>query len=99
MGISILERQEHMPKQQIKPQPPPWASELSEKYQSGIAYTFILHGNVQDYIGGVAGQSLKQYLLASFATRDIVVYWNMESGFYLPTQEMRERFAEIVGIQ
>src|SRR5947199_10690194 len=82
-----------------KPQPPAWASELSEKYQSGISYAFILHGNVQDYVGGIPGQTLKSYLLASFGSRDIVVYWNMESGFYLPTQEMRQRFIDIVGIQ
>src|SRR5947208_12556840 len=78
---------------------PHWASELSEKYQSGIAYAFIVHGNVQDYIGGVPGQTLKSYLLSSFAPRDIVVYWNMESGFYLPTSEMRTRFIDIVGMQ
>jgi len=78
---------------------PYWASELSEKYQSGIAYAFIVHGNVQDYIGGVPGQTLKSYLLSSFASRDIVVYWNMESGFYLPTSDMRIRFIDIVGMQ
>jgi transitional endoplasmic reticulum ATPase len=97
---SHTERQEYMPKQKtVEPQAPPWASELSEKYQSGIAYAFILHGNVQDYIGGIAGQTLKNYLLASFAQREIVVYWNMESGFYLPAQEMRQQFADIVGLQ
>ncbi len=87
-----------MPKT-AKPQPPAWAQELSEKYQSGIAYAFVLHGNVQDYVGGIPGQTLKNYLLASFGTRDIVVYWNMESGFHLPTQDMRTRFAEITGMQ
>src|SRR5712692_10204849 len=79
-------------------QPPAWAAELAEKYQSGIAHAFILHGNVQDYIGGLPGQSLKNYLISSFGERDIVVNWNRAGGFSLPTADMRRKFAELTGI-
>jgi transitional endoplasmic reticulum ATPase len=82
--------------QQQESPPPAWAAELAIKYQSAIAHAFLLHGNVQDYVGGVAGQSLKSYLTASFGERDIIVSWNRASGFSLSTAEMRNKFAEIV---
>jgi SpoVK/Ycf46/Vps4 family AAA+-type ATPase len=79
-------------------QPPAWANELVIKYQSNIAHAFLLHGNVPDYVGGLAGQSLKNYLIESFSTRDIVVCWDRASGFTLPTAPMRQRFIDIAGI-
>ena len=79
-----------------KIQPPQWANELSVKYQSAIAHAFLLSGNVQDYVGGVPGQTLKGYLLSSFGERDVVVTWNRAMGFQLPTVEMRRLFAELV---
>src|SRR6266487_2752898 len=80
-----------------KHQPPPaWATELAVKYQSAIAHAFLLSGNVQDYVGGVPGQTLKNYLISSFGERDIVVSWNRATGFSLPTVEMRRTFASVV---
>ena len=79
-------------------QPPAWANELVIKYQSNIAHTFLVHGNVRDYVGGLAGQSLKNYLIESFSTRDLVVCWDRASGFSLPTAPMRQRFIDIAGI-
>jgi transitional endoplasmic reticulum ATPase len=84
-----------MPKAKLQ-SPPPWASELSIKYQSAIAHGFLLSGNVQDYVGGVPGQTLKSYLLSSFGERDVVVTWNRAQGFQLPTAEMRRLFVELV---
>src|SRR6266496_3613613 len=81
---------------QTENQPPAWAQELAVKYQAAIAHAFLIHGNVQDYVGGVAGQSLKSYLTGSFGERDLIVTWNRATGFHLPTAEMRQRFAEIV---
>jgi transitional endoplasmic reticulum ATPase len=77
---------------------PAWATMLSDKYRSGIAYTFMLHGNTQDYVAGIPGQTLRNYLLSSFKDRTITVYWNMESGFSFSHNDMRTRFAEIVGL-
>jgi SpoVK/Ycf46/Vps4 family AAA+-type ATPase len=78
--------------------PPEWGQEFSSRYLSGIAHAFLLHGNVQDYVGAVAGQTLKNYLLGSFAGRDVVVYWHRASGFYFPNNAMKKRFAEAVGL-
>ncbi len=77
---------------------PEWGQEFSSRYLSGIAHAFLLHGNVQDYVGAVAGQTLKNYLLGSFAGRDVVVYWHRASGFFFPTTAMKKRFAEVVGL-
>lgn len=78
--------------------PPKWADELAIKYQSNIAHAFLVHGNVPDYVGGLAGQTLKNYLIESFSSRDLVVCWDRASGFSLPTAPMRQRFVEIAGI-
>ncbi len=78
--------------------PPKWADELAIKYQSNIAHAFLIHGNVPDYVGGLAGQTLKNYLIESFASRDLVICWDRASGFSLPTAPMRQRFVEIAGI-
>jgi transitional endoplasmic reticulum ATPase len=76
---------------------PWWAQELAEKYQSGIAHAFLLHGNIQDYIS-VAGLTLKSYLAASFEKRTLVVSWDRATGFVLPTVAQRRFFAELAGI-
>ena len=64
----------------------------------GNCACFLLHGNVQDYVGGIAGQSLKNYLLASFGERDVEVYWHRAGGFFFPKAAMKKRFAEVVGL-
>ncbi len=78
--------------------PPAWANDLIVKYQSNIAHASLLHGNVQDYVGGLAGQSLKNYLIESFSSRDLVICWDRANGFTLPTAPMRQRFIDIAGI-
>ena len=78
--------------------PPAWANELAIKYQSNIAHAFLIHGNVPDYVGGLAGQTLKNYLIESFASRDLVICWDRASGFSLPTAKMRQTFVDIAGI-
>ncbi len=87
-----------MAKTKQKENAPTWAQEFSSRYLSGIAHTFLLHGNVQDYVAAIAGQTLKNYLLSSFSERDIVVYWHRASGFYFPNNAMKKRFTEAVGL-
>lgn len=79
-------------------QMPVWARELTEKYQSGLSHAFLLSGNTADYVGGQAGQTLKQYLTASFKGRDLVINWDRASGFSLPAPEQRKLFADMVGV-
>lgn len=76
---------------------PLWARELSEKYRSGVAHGFLLHGNIHDVIG-TSGQTPKSYLSASFGNRTLVVCWDRATGFTLPTAAQRRLFAELAGI-
>jgi len=76
--------------------PPPWGRELMEKFGAGVSHAFILHGNVQDYVAGIPGQNLRDYLISSLAGRDIIVVYNRASGFYFPLPAHRRRFAEVV---
>jgi transitional endoplasmic reticulum ATPase len=77
---------------------PAWGRELSARYNSGITHAFLLHGNVGDYVGGVSGQALRNYLMASFAKREIVVYWNRATGFIFAKQNMKQQFAVLCGL-
>lgn len=77
-------------------QAPTWAQELIVKYQSAIAHAFILHGNVQDYISGVPGMFLREYLIASFKNWDVIVSWNNGTGIHLPSPEQEKLFANLV---
>src|SRR5436305_14962845 len=80
------------------PAPTTWGQELSAKYNSGIMHAFLLHGNVGDYVAGVSGQSLRNFLMASFSKRECVVYWNRATGFLFAKPAMKRVFAEMAGL-
>lgn len=75
-----------------------WGQELSARYNAGIVHSFLLHGNIADYIGGVPGQTLRNYLLASFSKREVVIYWNRAVGFVFAKPAMKRLFAEMAGL-
>lgn len=77
---------------------PAWGRELSSRYNAGIVHAFLIHGNVGDYVGGQSGQTLRNYLLASFARREIVIYWNRATGFVFAKPAMKRQFAELAGL-
>jgi transitional endoplasmic reticulum ATPase len=83
-------------------EPPEWEQTLLAK---GILFqAFLLHGNLQDYPRGIAGASLRNYLMIEVvkqtAARDIVVYYDRWSGFrFLRPREMQRRFIEVTGLQ
>lgn len=60
--------------------------------------SILVHGNVQDYVGGLVGHTLKNYLISSFSERDLVVCGDRASGFTLPSAKMRQTFVEFAGI-
>lgn len=92
------------PKTQVVPQfdqPPEWEQALLAK--SAIFQALLLHGNLQDYPRGIAGASLRNYLMIEVvkqvAARDIVVYYDRWSGFkFLRPREMQRRFIEVTGL-
>jgi SpoVK/Ycf46/Vps4 family AAA+-type ATPase len=81
-----------------KNQAPAWGRELSNRYNAGIVHAFLIHGNVGDYVGGQPGQTLRNYLMASFGKREITVYWNRATGFVFAKASMKRLFAELAGL-
>lgn len=75
---------------------PDWVKEVLNKFSSGVAHGFILHGNVSDYV--VPGVSVKKYLSRLLGTREIVAFYNRSEGITFATPSMKDQFSEIVGL-
>src|SRR5215469_11150003 len=93
----VYKERRFMPKPRSQT-PGTWSQELSSRYNAGIVHAFLLHGNISDYINGVAGQTLRNYLLASFSKREVVLYWNRAVGFVFAKPTMKRLFAEMCGL-
>lgn len=74
-----------------------WAGELARKYSSGIAHMFVLHFNVRDYAAGLA--PVESYLSSMFASRDLVISYDLASGIQFANPGQREKFIEATGLQ
>jgi SpoVK/Ycf46/Vps4 family AAA+-type ATPase len=76
-----------------------WQAELKAKFGSSISRAFTLSGNVQDYVAGVVGQTLRSYLVSSFISKfDVVVVYSRSGGFWFPKPLMQQKFLEVVGL-
>lgn len=56
---------------------PGWARRLAELYFSGTTSTFILHGNVHDYVRSGEGEDARYVTLSEFLAEQIFGRWNM----------------------
>ena len=83
---------------------PSWAEELRDRYLSGEASMFLLHGNVRDVYAWPAdkeGQEVEYLNLRDFLERflarskEIVVYYNVSEGIVLPSPAMNRRFRTV----
>ena len=75
-----------------------WATNVINKYLSGIAHTFLLHFNVNDTVDGVStvsGFLLRQELLSS---KEIVITYNRSQGIGFPQPHHKKNFIEITEI-
>ncbi len=86
---------------------PAWLEELRQRYLSGEASMFLLHGNVRDLYpwpeeaGDGAGEGryvpLRELLERFLArTKDIVAYYNVSEGLEFPEPRMASRFRAVV---
>lgn len=75
---------------------PAWVGEFTQKYQDGIAHSFILHSNINDYV--IPGVTLKSYLGQMFANRQVVVFYNRSEGLSFPLPDHRAKFLELLGL-
>lgn len=76
---------------------PMWAQTMIERYTLGISKAFILHFNVQDYV--VPGITLKSYLGKTFASREIIVFYNRAEGITFLIPSMKDKFMQALGLE
>ena len=83
-----------MPANNTREPLPAWASELSEKYYSGVTSMFVLHGNVRDLAArGTEFVPLQQFLReALFGGRDLVLFYDRGGGLTFSTPDMKADF-------
>ena len=76
-----------------------WYQEIVRKWVSGIAHTFILHGNVGDTVTVNGTHRIKDVLIASdlCAKRDIVILYDRSSGITFPLPSHKAAFMTQLG--
>ena len=81
---------------------PAWANDLAQKYFSGTACFFIVHGNVHDLIpvpqdGGMKFLSLSEFLGEHlFAKWDLVLEHNLSQGLQALAGSSAERHTKLM---
>jgi AAA+ superfamily predicted ATPase len=82
---------------------PGWASTLRDRYLSGEASLFLVHGNVRDLhpwddgAGKVEWLDLRAFLERFLLrTRDVVAYYNVSQGLCFTEKEHEKRFRAIL---
>lgn len=78
---------------------PTWVPELATRYSAGAGHAFILHDNVDDYVG--PDTDLTQYIpvFAQKMEPELMVFYDRAHGFTFPIPAMEQRFRELAGIQ
>src|SRR4051794_5831688 len=74
---------------------PAWVRALLAKYSSGVAHAFLLHFNTADYV--TPGRTLRPYLVALLARREIIAFYNRAEGISFPMASMREKALALLG--
>lgn len=82
---------------------PAWAATLRDRYLSGEASLFLLHGNVRDLHPWNAGDGRVEWLgLREFVgrflsrSRDLVAYYNVSQGLQFGDKAQEKRFRRVV---
>ena len=82
---------------------PGWAQEVRERYLSGEAGLFLIHGNVRDVVPWTGGDGQTTWIplrefLERFLSRqkDVVAYYNVSEGIEFPVAGMQARFLQAV---
>ncbi len=74
-----------------------WFQEIADKWATGIAHTFILHGNVSDQIDG--RKTVQDIIISSgFGKGNVVIQYDRSAGVIFPHPSHRLEFARVVGL-
>jgi AAA+ superfamily predicted ATPase len=79
-------------------QPPAWVAHFLDRYQAGVAHAFILHFNIGDHVSPEVATSPVAYLARLLAGRQVVAGYNRDRGITFPTETMRKKALEILGL-
>src|ERR1017187_5224102 len=72
-----------------------WIDSLKEKYSSSVAHTFVLHGNINDYVE--EDKRLREYLSSQvFEKRNMIIFYDRSKGISFYTPAMRKEFFESI---
>lgn len=77
---------------------PAWVTRFLDRYQAGVAHAFILHFNTGDHVAPEAAISPVIYLSKLLASRQVVAIYSRDRGITFPTETMRKRALEILGL-
>ncbi len=81
---------------------PSWAVELRDRYLSGEASVFLVHGNVRDLVAVADGDATRWDTMRVFLerffrrTKDLVVHFNVSEGIEFPSKAAEEQFKRAV---
>lgn len=76
---------------------PGWSEELTSKYKSGIAHTFAIHLNTQDYVPcGDSYLSLEKFFVNKMLKDQFlfIAFYDRANGLRFVSDEKRQEFIE-----
>jgi hypothetical protein len=77
---------------------PDWVKSFARKYHSRTISQYLLHGNINDYLGVGEGDNMEYVLLRDFLSNelfkgaDLVVFYDRSSGIRFKTRDMKVDF-------
>ena len=77
---------------------PDWVKSFARKYHSRTISQYLLHGNINDYLGVGSGEEKNYVLLRDFLSNelfkgaDLVVFYDRSSGIRFKTRDMKVDF-------
>lgn len=74
---------------------PQWIEKFLNLYRSGIAHSFIVHFNINDYVSAEGLTSSITYLSKILASRIVVIY-SRDKGITFATESMKKKALEIL---
>jgi len=73
---------------------PGWYKEIEAKFSADVSHTFIVHGNVRDYVDKAV--DLPTFIAGAMAKREVIVFYDIAGGLSFPFETMEQTFRALV---
>jgi SpoVK/Ycf46/Vps4 family AAA+-type ATPase len=80
--------------QKVQVEKPNWYRELETKFSADVSHTFIVHGNVRDYVDKAV--DLQTFIAGAMAKREVIVFYDISRGLSFPFDSMEQTFRALV---